>query len=460
MNKIEITKHFDSIADRYDSYLRKNKYYHEELNNFIISIVRKNCNVLEIGSATGELIGHIKAKNAVGIDISTKMVEISQKKYSHIKFLCTDLKKLTIDVKFDYILISNLLDYLPDIMEELTYLKKFVHQDTMLIITTVNPVWEAIMRFASFIGLRMPDGQRNFVTNNDIVNLLYILDYEVVESGYRIFIPKPVPFFSYLINKIFPRIPGIRNFCTTQFIIGRLKPDTYYRNRLSCSVIIPCYNESDNIRECIERVPKMGTFTEILVVDDGSTDSSVVKVKELKSTYPNVSLISYSPNKGKGFAVKSGFDNARGDVLIVLDADMTVEPEELPRFFHLIEDGKAEFVNGTRMIYPREKESMKILNFIGNKIFGIILSLIMGQRNTDTLCGTKALRKKDYLFMKMGACKWGDFDLLFEASKLKLKMLEMPVHYKKRLAGRSKMMPLRHGWQLLKICWKGIIEVP
>lgn len=459
MEKTEVIKHFDSISGRYDKYLSKNRYYHSQMNNFVASIIPLDAEVLEIGCATGELLGRIKTRSSTGIDISPKMIEIAQKKFPSKKFLCTDLSGLGQQDKFDYVIMSNLLDYLPDIMDELDLLKKHLTRDSKVIITTVNPIWEPILRIAAFFRLRTPDGPRNFVTNNDIDNLLYVLDYEVIEKGYRLFFPKWIPLLSYLVNIIFPRIPGIRNFCIMQYIVAKLKPSDLQKRNFSCSVIIPCYNEAGNIKDCIERIPRMGKFTEIVVVDDGSSDNTAQIVKDLCEKRSDIKLISYSPNEGKGKAVKKGFDSAIGDVLMILDADMAVLPEELPKFFFPIEQEKAEFVNGTRMIYPREKKSMKILNFIGNKIFGIILSLIIGQRNTDTLCGTKAFKKKDYIFMEMGACKRGDFDLLFGATKLRLKMIEMPVHYKKRSAGVSKMKPFKHGWQLLKICWRGINKI-
>lgn len=460
MDNSEVIKHFDLIADKYDYYLNKNSFYHNEINRFICSIIHKNSSVLEVGSATGELIGNLKNIKGVGIDISRKMFESAKKKYPHIRFFCSDLEGLPVNEKFDYVVMSNLLDYIPDIWREFCVLKKFLHKDTRIIITISNPIWELVLRIAGYLRLRTPDGPRNFVTNNDIVNLLDMLDYCIIESGYRIFFPKKIPFFSYLINLIVSRLPGIRNFCIMQFIIAKPKADNFAPEKLSLSVIVPCHDESENLENCIKRIPKMGTFTEIIVVDDGSQDDTIKIAKRLSVSNPNIVPISYFPNRGKGYAVRTGFEYAKGDVLVILDADMAVEPEELPRFFNLIESGKADFVNGTRMIYPREKESMKILNFVGNKIFGIILSLIMGQRNTDTLCGTKALRKKDYSFIDMGGCKWGDFDLLFGAAKLKLRMVEMPVHYKKRAAGKSKMKPFKHGWQLLMICLKGLIEIP
>ena len=227
----------------------------------------------------------------------------------------------------------------------------------------------------------------------------------------------------------------------------------------SCSVIIPCHNEEESIAECVNRVPKMGRFTEIIVVDDGSTDRTKDVVQVLLSRYNNLRLISYSPNKGKGFAVRKGFEEARGEVLMILDADMAVSPEELPLFFSPIAKGEAEAVNGTRLIYPMEKGAMTSLRHFGNKIFALVFTWLMKGRVTDTLCGTKAILKRDYRRMQMGRCPWGDFDILIGIAKLNLKMKEVPVHYKRRRKGKSKMRIFKDGGVFLRMCWHGVKEL-
>ena len=235
--------------------------------------------------------------------------------------------------------------------------------------------------------------------------------------------------------------------------------DTPPARKLSCSVIIPCYNEGDNIGNCIKRLPRMGEFTEAIVVDDGSADDTAAKADPGLNHDIEVKVISYKPNRGKGYAVKSGFNSAKGDVLMILDADMSVMPEELPGFFNLIQSGSADFVNGTRLLYPMERKAMPWLNYLGNRFFTAALSWITGQKITDTLCGTKAMLKKDYQKIQMEDISWGDFDLLLGAAKLGLKISEIPVHYKARVAGESKMKAFKHGWILLKICLKALWEI-
>ena len=229
--------------------------------------------------------------------------------------------------------------------------------------------------------------------------------------------------------------------------------EKYSNKKYSVSVIIPCYNEEGNIENCIKRIPKLGKYTEIIVVDDKSKDNSAEIVRSLQRKNSNLKLISYSPNKGKGNAVRVGLDAGKGDILLILDADMTVAPEELPNFIKPFEEGKAQFTNGTRFTYRMEKGAMKKLNLLGNRLMGLIFSLALGQKITDSLCGTKVLFKKDY--KKNGISKddpWGDFSLLFGAAKQGLKIYEVPVHYKARVAGKSKMKILKRLSATRKVC--------
>lgn len=223
-------------------------------------------------------------------------------------------------------------------------------------------------------------------------------------------------------------------------------------SKYSVSVVIPCYNEEGNIENCIKRVPKLGSKTEIIVVDDGSKDLTASIVKKLQKKYPNLKLISYSPNRGKGFAVSKGLDASENDILIILDADMTVIPEEMPNVIKPFEEGKAEFTSGTRFFYKMEEGAMKRLNNIGNQLVSFMFSLALGQKITDSLCGTKALFRKDYKQIGIDQNDpWGDFSLIFGAAKQGLKILEVPVHYKRRVAGQSKMNVLKHGVKLLQV---------
>ncbi len=453
MKTEEIRKHFDAVAAQYDTYKKRNKYYHTRVRKFYKEIIPERSRVLEVGCATGDLLAAVKPSYGLGIDISGKMIEEAKKKHTNLDFKQGKMRDLPPRNDFDFIILSNLLDYVEDIYDFFKRLKDWANDETRIILNNVNPLWAPVIRLGAKFWLRTPDARRNFVTLRDVCGLLETLDFDISEKGFRLIFPLYIPLFSNFVNKVLPRLYGINNLSAVQYAVCRKKQRGSKRNEMSCTVVIPCHNEEGNIEECVRRTPALGVFTEIIIVDDGSTDGTFQAAEKAREKDSRVRVIRIEGNRGKGNAVKTGFDNARGEILIILDADMAVSPEEVRKFFNAIADGKAEFVNGTRMIYPMEKEAMKFANYIGNKMFGILTSVIMCQRNTDTLCGTKAVRKRHYKHMEMNDCKWGDFDLLYGAARQKLKMVEMPVHYKKRTSGSSKMKALKHSFGMLQRCF-------
>jgi hypothetical protein len=233
--------------------------------------------------------------------------------------------------------------------------------------------------------------------------------------------------------------------------------------QLSCTVVVPCRNEVDNVANLVDRVPAMGTGTELVFVDGASTDGTPERIEELIASHPSrdIKLIRQQGNTGKAGATFQGFAAARGDVVMILDADMTVRPEDLPRFYDALAEGVAGFANGTRLVYPMASGAMPGLNNIGNKFFSRYLSWLIGSRISDTLCGTKAVLKRNVPAL-LEARKlfgfhdpWGDFDLLMGAAQLKLKVVDVPVRYEAREAGESKMRPFAHGLALAETCLTG-----
>src|SRR3989338_2088423 len=451
----DASERFNIVAEKYEYWRNKNLYYHNEITRFYKDIIPKNKNILEVGSADGYLLNELCPNRGVGVDISAQMIDIARKKFPHLNFVNSSIENYSYVHSFDYIVLSNILEFVSDLYIFFSAMASKASPKTKMIITSINPLWEPAMKLATRLKMRIPVQMKNFVTSKDIENMLNISGWEVIESNYRMFSPVKIPLISFFLNKLIPRLPVLKNLCIIQFIIAKPKQLFTIDHSLSCSVIIPCHNEEGNIEECIDRIPSLGSFTEVVVVDDGSNDKTATLVKNIQSGKKRVRLISYTPNKGKGHAVKTGFESATGDILIILDADMAVLPEELSKFYMVLASSQAEFINGTRMLYDMAPGAMKFINYLGNKIFGIILSFIIGQRNTDTLCGTKAFYNSDYMNFKMRRCPWGDFDLLFEAARMKLKTVEMPVHYFPRREGRSKMKAFKHGLMLLKMCWYG-----
>jgi hypothetical protein len=415
---------------------RPNAFYYSNLEKLYAPFAGRGGKAAEIGTGPGPVLGGMKGRH---------------------DFFAAD--KITAKGKYGLIFLPDVFYHLYDIWGTALKLKAMSTQGAVLVASFTNPAWAPVLRLAEILHLKRREEARNKLSAEDISNLLALHDFVTEKREYCIIMPKNIPRVSWLLNRTVPKIPLIRRLCLLQYIAARRSSAKDVKLGLSCSVIIPCLNEEGNIKNAIARVPKMGRRTEIIVVDDGSTDRTAAIVRGLMKKNRNLKLISYRPNRGKGFAVKSGFAAATGDVLMIMDADMTVMPEELPNFFLVLEEGKADFVNGTRLIYPPEKQAMKSLHAFGNYMFGKIFSWLLGYRITDTLCGTKVLFKKDFGRIEMGKCKWGDFDLLFGASKLGLRIVEMPVHYKKRVAGESKMKTFKHGYMLFKMCFRGLVEL-
>jgi hypothetical protein len=309
------------------------------------------------------------------------------------------------------------------------------------------------MHLGSKMGQRIPDSPRNFITNKDIRNVLEVQDFDIVEAGMALPVPRRIPVLGDILNMVLPEIPVLRYMSSIQYVAARPR---MARGDLSCSVVVPCHNEEDNVAECVRRVETMGAWTEIVMVDDGSTDHTRARILEAMQSDARVRLIAFDQNQGKASAVHAGFQCARGDVVMILDADMAVMPEDLPKFHQALQTGSADFVNGTRLVYPMQGKAMKIANYLGNKAFCFLTSWILRQRVSDTLCGTKAMLRDAYRRMPRGGKeRWGDFDFLFGAARLGLRIMEVPVHYQERRAGDSKMHVMRDGWLFLKACWHG-----
>ncbi len=461
MDKSRIRDHFEKIADEYDGWKERNSYYYDNLKAFYRDCTSSEDRVIEFGCGTGDILEAANGKFKLGLDLAQKMVDKAALRHPDLDFKRHDCEKCyRPDQPFDVAILADVIDHITDILKVYENANSCLKVGGRMCISTINPLWDPLFAIAERLGLKMPEGEHNFVPNRYLVNFLRLRGFRFVRRSARLLIPKHIPLVSNLVNRIAPHIPLVNRFCVVQTIIAEKTKDYLPAGKeLFCSVVVPCYNEEANVEGWSKRTPNMGKSTEIIVVDDGSTDKTAARTKALSLRDPRVKLVSYSPNRGKGHAVRTGFDAAKGDIIMILDADMTVMPEELPLFFDAVASGEVDFANGTRMIYPMEGQAMRFLNLMGNFCFGVILSYLIGHRISDSLCGTKALKRKDYANITMSKDKWGDFDLLFGAAENKLLVGEVPVHYMARTGGESKMRPFVHGLLLLKMCWIGFVRL-
>lgn len=454
---------FEAVASERDKWKKKNWYYWRDLEDFCSFLVPENARVLEVGCGTGDLIASLKTRSRVGIDYSGRMIDVARKKYPDIDFFVMEAETLTFDEPFDYIILSNAIGYLEDIQRVFSELKKICHQHTKVIVTYYNFLWQPVLNIAEHLGLRMKQPEQNWLSRVDITNLLYHAGFDAFKGGERLLLPVYIPLLSAFINRYIAKLPFFRKLCITNYTIAKplqIRSEGEYRSEYSVSVIIPARNESGNIESAVKRMPFMGRRTEIIFVEGNSSDDTWKTIQGVCEKYNNTHdiKIAQQDGKGKGDAVRKGFDMASGDILMILDADLTVPPEDLPKFYDAIASGKGEFINGSRLVYNMDKKAMRFLNLLGNKFFSMMFTWLLDQRFKDTLCGTKVIFKRDYEELKAGRKffgefdPFGDFDLIFGASKLNLKIVEIPIRYKERTYGSTNISRFRHGLLLLKMC--------
>ncbi|MCB2187246.1 MAG: glycosyltransferase [Deltaproteobacteria bacterium] len=450
----------DELAPARKKWLAKNKYYYDQMLEFLRWHIPQGCSVLEVGCGTGHILAGVKPSRGVGIDVSPRMVEIAQADHPELEFRVMDAHQLDLGETFDYIIVSDTLVYLEDIELFLKKLKKVTTPKTRIIFTFHNSIWIPLIQLAEKLKLKMPQVRLNMLGKRDVTNLLTLEDYQVVTTGRRFLFPADLPGIAPLCNRYLAPLPLINHLCLMGFIIARV-PDLHRADNqdYSVTVVVPARNEKGNIAAAVTRTPVMGSRTEILFVEGNSTDDTLAEIQRVcaEMESPHELRWAVQDGKGKGDAVRKGYGLATGDILMILDADLTMPPEDLPKFYNAIASGKGEYINGSRLIYPMEKQAMRFLNMVGNKFFSLMFSFLLNQRITDTLCGTKVLFKEDYERLAANRAyfgdfdPFGDFDLIFGATKLDLKFLEVPIRYRARTYGSTNISRFSHGWLLIKM---------
>lgn len=433
-------------------------YYHRRLRQVYKFLVPPGQKVLELGCGEGNLLASLKPALGVGVDFSREMVRLATRRHPELSFLQADVHDLPLSEQFDFIIISDLANDLWDVETVFKQVKKVVAPRSRIIINAQNPLWELPLWMAKRTGLARPTLLQNWLTAEDVVGLLGLADFEVVRKWEEILCPVALPLLAPFLNRCIAKIWPFKKLALTNFIVARPLLPAPLRVEPMVSVVVPARNESGNIPQIFARLPRMGRETELIFVEGHSSDDTYSAIeREIKAHPAQKSLLLRQSGVGKGDAVRLGFAHAKGDILMILDADLTVPPECLPRFYDVLHRDKGEFANGVRLVYPMEKEAMRFLNLIGNKFFSRAFSWLLGQPIKDTLCGTKTLWKSDYDRIVANRSHFGDFDpfgdfdLLFGAAKLNIKIHEVPIRYMERSYGATNIQRWRHGWLLLKM---------
>jgi SAM-dependent methyltransferase len=435
--------------------------YHRRLTQIFKFLVPPGQRVLEIGCGNGDLLAALQPAESIGVDFSGQMIERSRQRYPDIQFIQADAMDLSaVDKSFDFILLSDLVNDVWDVQTVLEQLIRLSHSRTRLIINSYSRIWELPLKVTERLGLAKPTLRQNWLTPKDIINLLDLSGFEVIRHWSEILFPLDIPLVSNFLNKILVKLWPFNELALTNFIIARPQlPPEHANNQPRVSVIIPARNEAGNIPHIFDRMPEMGAGTEMIFVEGHSHDDTYSVIRRQIAEHPERQCQLFRQTGiGKGDAVRLGMARSHpGDVVMIYDADMTVPFEELPRFYNALYTGRGEFINGVRLVYPMENDSMRFLNFLGNKFFSLVFSWLLGQSVKDTLCGTKALWKADYELIAANRSylgdfdPFGDYDLIFGATKLGLKIIDLPIHYQARTYGSTNIQRWKHGWLLLRM---------
>jgi SAM-dependent methyltransferase len=457
----ERSQHWDQVAKKLDHWSGWGGYYQRRILEVYRFNIPAGSDVLEIGCGSGSLLAGLKPGYALGLDVSSKMIERAKSIHPEVDFEQIDFINLKSPREFDFIVISDTTNDLWDVQATLTQTQMALKAEGHLIINFYSRLWEIPLKIATALNLAKPTLLQNWLTPDDVRNLLDLSGYEVIRHWEEVLMPLPIPLLDVLCNKFLIRFWPFRLFAMTHFMVARKKPE--YQNippkeSTKTSVIVPARNEAGNIGQIFKRMPRMGSETEIIFVEGHSSDNTYQEIEKQIQEHPDWKASLYQqPGRGKGDAVREGFAKASGDILMILDADLTMPPEYLPRFFDALTTRTGDFINGVRLVYPMEKKAMRFFNLIGNKSFSILFTYLLGQPIKDTLCGTKVLWKKDY--EKITANRhyfgdfdpFGDFDLIFGAAKLNLKIVDMPIRYQERSYGETNIQRWKHGWLLLRM---------
>ena len=450
-------EHWQNVARKMTRWTGWGGPYRKRLNQVVKSLAVPGLRVLELGCGRGDLLATLEPSFGVGVDFSTLMLQQARQAHPGLHFIAADVHQLPLHARFDVIILSDLVNDLWDVQQVFQQVKTLCTPTTRIVINTYSRVWQLPLWLAEKLSLAKPNLEQNWFTVPDLKNLLSLTGFESLRSWMEVLFPFHIPLLSAFLNKVLVRFWPFNQLAVTNFLLARPVPSSQHPP-CSVSVIVPARNEEGNIENIIARTPEMGAGTEIIFVEGHSSDQTYARIQEAAASHPERKILALQqPGKGKGDAVRTGFARASGDILMILDADLTVPPEDLPRFYDALAAGKGDFINGVRLVYPMQENAMRPLNFIGNKLFSMAFTWLLGQPVKDTLCGTKVLWRKGYERIAANRAyfgyfdPFGDFDLLFGAARQNMKIVDLPIRYRERTYGTTNIRRWKHGWLLVRM---------
>jgi SAM-dependent methyltransferase len=448
---------FDELAAERPEPKGPTRGYHRLIEAVHRSIVRPGASVLDVGSGNGDLLAAVEPASGVGIDVSAGMVELARARHPALRFDQAAGEDFALDETFDYVLLSDVVPYVDDLLALFQNVAEHSTPDTRIVVHSYSQLWRPVLALLELLRLKPRTPIRNWMTIGDVKNLMQLTGLEPITITRRILFPLKIPVLSPFLNGIVGPLPIIRHLTLTWWIVARKLPPEE-PEELSVSIVVPARDEAGMIERIVSETPEIGSRCELIFVEGHSSDGTREEIERQIAAHPGREIVYFQQTgKGKGDAVRLGFERTKYDVLMILDADLTVRPQELPRFLEAVATGRAEFANGSRLVYGLEPGAMRFLNLLGNKAFSLVFSALLGQPVKDTLCGTKVLKRSRYEEIAAGRSyfgdfdPFGDFDLLLGAARLQMKIVDLPVRYQSRTYGDTKISRFRHGWLLVQM---------
>lgn len=461
----ERIQYWSEFASTYERWQGARAYYQSRIAEIYSFLIPPGMRVLEVGCGRGDLLAALNPAVGVGVDFCPEMLEKARDKYPQLHFMQGDAHDFDLNQTFDYIICSDLMNDVWDVQQVFENLARHCRAETRIVLNAYSRLWDLPRRAAERVGLVKPQLKQNWLTPSDIATFLQLGDFEPIRVSEEILWPFRTPLIHGLANKYLVRMLPFRWFALTNVIVARPRARAVDQEP-KVTVVVAARNEAGNISQIFDRVPSMGAGTELIFVEGGSQDDTWGAIEREISRRPDVDARLFKqPGNGKGDAVRVGFREATGEVLMILDADMTVAPEDLPRFYEAWRSGKAEFVNGVRLVYPMDDRAMRFFNHIGNKFFSLVFTWLLGQSVKDTLCGTKVLSRRHYEMIAANRGyfgeidPFGDFDLIFGAAKYNLKIVDLPIRYHERVYGETNIQRWSHGMLLIRMVMKATRKI-
>ena len=462
----EVRRFYEDHHEGIERARHDRRYFYGYLTRVLQTRIPAGQAILDIGCGGGHVLAALRPSRGVGVDLSAPAVAAATAAYGSpaLRFVQGDagdpdvLRRL--EGPFDVILLVNVVTQLSDVQATLEALHPLCHPRTRVVIYSYSRLWQPVLRLVEVLGIKYRQPPESWLPPEEVRNMLALADFETVRRDEQIIMPAHVPLLSDLLNRYVGPLPILSWFSLMYGIVARPAPVRAQGPGASptVSVVIPCRNESGHIRELVARLPELPVGSEYLFVEGNSTDDTEAVLRQAVADSPHRPLrLLKQPGRGKGDAVRLGFAEARGEVVLILDSDMGVAPEEIPKFVRVLTTGKGEMVNGSRMVYPMEGRAMRFLNLLANKAFAFLFSWLLGQQVRDTLCGTKALYRSDYARIAANRSffgdfdPFGDFDLLFGAARLNLRIVDLAVRYHERRYGETNISRFRHGLLLFRM---------